>query len=181
MHGMLARAIGWPPSLERFRSPARTAALASAALLTAFHGWLLAAQAAEGRLGDPSLVVRWILAAGLVAALVSVRQRRHSIWSRQGLAVWLLAALLHGPQAATDVSNALALQALPETVATAVLQSLLPLSALAISLWMLAGLLGLRGRHARLYAGRVAAGSFNGTLNGGFSPQHASRPPPPRR
>jgi hypothetical protein len=178
---MLSRAVGWPPSLERVRSLARTATLASATLLAAFHGWLFIAQAADGRLGDPWLVIRWILAAGLVAALVSVRQRGHSICSRRGLAVWLLAALLHGPAAATDVSNALASQALPETVATSLLQSLLPLSALAISLWMLAGLLGLRDRHARLYAGPVAAASFNGTLNGGFSPQCASRPPPPRR
>lgn len=48
---MPSRAVGWPPSLERVRSLARAATLASATLLAAFHGWLFIAQAADGRLG----------------------------------------------------------------------------------------------------------------------------------
>ena len=181
MSRMPLGAVTWPPRLERFRSLARTTALVSAATLVAFHGWLFAAQAADGRLEDPWLVFRWVVAAGLVAALAAVRQRDGSIWSRQGLAVWVLAALLHGPAVATDFSASVQSLSLPEAVATSVLQSLVSASALAISLWMIAGLLGLRDRHARLYAGFMAAASPTAIFGDGFSPQYASRPPPRQR
>lgn len=175
---MLSRPLPWPPRLERFRSLARTTAVVAGAMLVAFHGWLFAAQVAEGRLDDPWLVVRWVVAAGLVAALAAIRRGGASIWSRQGIAVWVLAALLHGPAVATDFSDSINSLALPETVATSILQSLLPVSVLAITLWMLAGLLARRDRHARLYAGLLAASSLAGIFGDGFSPQYSSRPPP---
>lgn len=177
---MLSRAITRGPAFGLLGSLTRTVALVSVALLAAFHGWLFVVQAAEGRLEDPWLVVRWLVAGGLVVALAAVRRRTHSIWNRRGLAVWVLAALLHGPALASDFSGALASQAMPEAVATSVLQSLLPLCALAVSAWMLAGLLSLRNRHARLYAGAAAAASHR-TAGDGFALRYASRPPPPRR
>ena len=125
-------------------------------MLVAFHGWLFATQVAAGRLEDPWLVFRWTIAVGLIAALVAIRRSGASIWSRQGIAVWVLAALLHGPAVATDFSDSVNKLALPETVATSVLQ-LVSVTALAVTLWMLAGLLARRDRHARLYAGLVAA------------------------
>jgi hypothetical protein len=147
------------------------------AVLVAFHGWLFASQVAAGRLEDPWLVFRWLVAAALIAALGAIRRGGASVWSRPGIAIWVLAALLHGPAVATDVSDSSNSLALPETVATSILQ-LVSTTALAITLWMLAGLLARRDRHARLYAGLVAAPSLAGIFGEGFSPQHASRPPP---
>jgi hypothetical protein len=166
--------------LERFRAMARTTAVVSGATLVAFHGCLLAAQAAEGRLEDPWLVFRWLVAGGLVAALAAIRRTDGSIWNRQGLAVWVLAALLHGPAVATEFGNSINSLALPETVATSILESLVSVSALAVTLWMLAGFLGLRDRHARLYVRVATAGSPSGLFGDGFSPHYSSRPPPPQ-
>lgn len=175
---MFSRGYAPSPRLERVRSLARTTAVVAGGVLVAFHGWLLAAQVAEGRFEDPWLIFRWIAAAGLVAALTAIRRRGRSLWSRQGIAIWVLAALLHGPAVATDFSASIDSLALPETVATSVLQQLVSISALAITLWMLAGLLARRDRHARLYAGPVAAISRAGIFGDGFSPHYASRPPP---
>ena len=173
---MLARAFTASPRLERLRSVAQTTTVLAGAVLAVFHGWLFASQLVTGALADPWLVVRWMVAAGLIAALVAIRRGGGSIWSRPGSAVWVLAALLHGPAVATDFSvNAMAL---PETVASSVLQQLVSVSALAITLWMLAGLLARRDRHARLYAGLVAAPSLAGIFGEGYSPQYSSRPPP---
>ena len=175
---MPSRPFTWPSRLERFRSLARTTAVVAGAMLVAFHGWLFAAQVAAGRLEDPWLVFRWVIAAGLVAALAAIRRGGASILSRQGIAIWVLAALLHGPAVATDFSDSFSSLALPETVATSVLQQLVSVSGLAITLWMLAGLLARRDRHSRLYAGLVAASSLAGLFGEGFSPQYSSRPPP---
>ncbi len=175
---MLSPSLTWPPRLERFRSLARTTVVVAGATLVAFHGWLFAAQMAEGRLDDPWLVVRWVVAAALVSALAAIRRGGRSLWSRQGIAVWVLAALLHGPAVASDFSGSINSLALPETVVTSVLQQMVSISALATTLWMLAGLLARRDRHARLYCGLVAASSLAGIFGDGFSPQHSSRPPP---
>jgi len=122
-------------------------------------------------------VFRWLLATALVAAIVAIRRGGRSVWSRQGIAVWVLAALLHGPAVASDFTSAINPLAPPEAVATSLLQ-LLSASVLAAALWMLAGLLARRDRHARLYAGLAFASSFAGVFGDGFSPQCASRPPP---
>ena len=175
---MPPRPFTWPSRLERIRSVARTTAVVAGAMLVAFHGWLFAAQVAAGRLEDPWLVFRWMVAAGLVVALATLRRGGASVWSRPSIAVWVLAALLHGPAVATDFSDSFDSLALPETVATSVLQQLASVSALAITLWLLAGLLARRGRHARLYIGLVAASSLPGIFGQGFSPQYFSRPPP---
>ncbi len=153
-----------------------TAALAGAALAL-FHGWLFAAQAASGRLDDPWLIFRWAAAVALVGALIAVRRSGDSIWSRKGVAIWVLAALLHGPAVAgkyevTDV-------ALPETVATSVLQ-LLASGALAIGVWMLAGLLALRRVSPPARYSYPPAFSFAGFLAAGVAPPFAPRPPPLR-
>ena len=174
---MLSRAFTSSPRLERFRSVARATTVLAGTVLVAFHGWLFASQVVTGALADPWLVVRWMLAAGLVAALVAIRRGGRSVWSRPGIAVWVLAALLHGPALAADL-GAVNPMALPETVATSVLQQLVSVSALAITLWMLAGLLARRDRHVRLYSGPVAAASLAGIFGEGFSPQYSSRPPP---
>jgi hypothetical protein len=172
---MPARTLTWP-RLERYRSLARTTAMVAGVTLVAFHGWLFASQLAAGALADPGLVFRWLAAAGVVAALTMVRRRGMSLWSRPGVAVWVLAALLHGPAVASDIgADAIAL---PETVASAV-QQLISVSALAITLWMLAGLLARREHRAS--AGFVVSPSLAGMSGDGFSPPYSSRPPPRRR
>ena len=45
------------------------------ALLALFHVWLFAGQIWSGRLSEPGLLVRWVLAAGLIAALVGLHRR----------------------------------------------------------------------------------------------------------
>ena len=176
---MMVRPLTPPRRLERLRSLARTTAVVSGATLVAFHGCLFAVQAADGRLEDPWLAFRWLVAAGLVAALAAIRHAGGSIWNRQGLAVWVLAALLHGPAVATDFSNSIN-SLVPPEAAVSILKSLLSVSALAATLWMLAGLLGLRNRHARLYVCGVATGYLAGMFGDSFSPQYSCRPPPPR-
>jgi hypothetical protein len=144
--------------------------------LAAFHGWLFVAQAASGQLVDPGLIFRWVAAASLLVALAAVRRRGHSLWSRQGIAIWVLAALLHGPAVATDPG--LDSIALPETVAASVLQ-LLSTAALAIGLLSLARL--LRGRK-RVAAFAVLAANVTASvpIAPGAVPQLFSRPPPTR-
>lgn len=166
-----------PPRFERLRALARTAAGIGGSALVAFHGWLFAAQIADGRFEDLWLVFRWLVGVGLVAALAAIRRAGGSICNRQGLAVWVLAALLHGPAIQTAVGSSITL-APPETVATSILHSLMSVSALAATLWMVAGLLGLRDRHARLHVSGVAAHSHAAIFGDGFSPQYCSRPPP---
>jgi len=145
--------------------------------LAVFHGWLFAAQAVAGRLEDPWLIFRWLSAVALIAALVAVRRGGSSIWGRKGMAIWVLAALLHGPAVAGDTA---ALQALPEAVATTVMQ-LVSASALALGLWLLAALLGARrAAPARLYTLTLAF-SLAGRLAAGVSHQFSPRPPPLRR
>jgi hypothetical protein len=152
-------------------------AIAGAALV-GFHGWLFAAQVAAGRLEDPWLVFRWIAAVTLIAALVAVRRGGESILGRKSIAIWVLAALLHGPALASDLQadfNSIA----PETVVTTVLQ-LVSSAALAVSLWLLAGWLVQRRRSAPIrYA---TAPAF--AVAGGRAPrslrQFSPRPPPLR-
>ena len=162
-------------ALERLRSPIRAAMVVAGASLVAFHGWLFTVQAAAGKFEDPSTVVRWALAAALIAALAAIRRSGDSVWSRRGIAVWVLAALLHGPAVATDSTDANLLA--PPEAAVSLLQ-LVSVTALAITLWMLAGVLARRGQRLRLDAGLVAAVSSPGCFSAGVSPRYFSRPPP---
>ena len=89
----------------------------AAALLAVFHLWLFAGQMWAGELVDLALVSRWVIAAGLAGALPHLRRRGVSlIRGRQPVAVWLLAALLHGPALARDVD--VVAPSMPEVVAT---------------------------------------------------------------
>jgi hypothetical protein len=107
------------------------------ALLVLFHVWLFAGQAWDGRLADPALILRWTAAGAIVAALIALRRTGGSICrGRKAVAIWLLAALLHGPAAARHVDG-LGEPALPEFVAT--LTQIALASGAAIGLgWILA-------------------------------------------
>lgn len=153
-------------------------ALAGAALI-GFHGWLFAGQVAAGRFEDPWLVLRWIAAAALIAALAGVRRGGASILGRKSIAIWVLAALLHGPAITSGLRDDFTSFALPETVATTVLQ-LVSSAALGVSLWLLAGLLLTRRRFALVHYATVPlfviAGGRARAATRSFSP----RPPPVR-
>jgi hypothetical protein len=93
----------------------RRALHAAGALLVVFHVWLLAGQLADGSLAAPGVLVRWLLAGGLVAALVQLRRQGTSVLvGRKAGTVWLLAAWLHGPAIAARVDS----PALPEASGT---------------------------------------------------------------
>jgi hypothetical protein len=156
-----------------------TLALAGAALI-GFHGWLFAAQAAAGRLEDPWVVVRWIAAAGVLAGLIAVRRRGGSLWGRKSVAIWMLAALLHGPASASQLEIDFNSFALPETVATTVLQ-LVSSAALGAGLWLLAALLTRRAHTPRLRFTPAPAFAIAGSPGTRRSQRFSPRPPPLRR
>lgn len=151
-----------------------TAALAGGALAV-FHGWLFAAQAAAGRLDDPWLIFRWTAALALVGALFAVRRGGDSIWSRKGVAIWVMAALLHGPAIAGKYE--IGDFALPESVAASVLQ-LVSSAAFALGWWLLAFLLARRRASMAALHSEFPAFSAAGFLSAEPSPQFSPRPPP---
>jgi hypothetical protein len=153
----------------------RTLSVLSAALV-AFHVWLLGDQIWRGALTDPALLLRWALAAGLIGAVVALRRRGISlVWGRRAVAVWSLAALLHGP-AVLDRSRTIDADVLPEV--TAVLTQLTGAVAVAFGLAWLRALLwrGTRatGPVARVVSDRefFESAHFDGCI------VQAPRPPP---
>ena len=114
----------------------RRSALAAGALLAAFHVWLLANQVWTGHLAEPDVLLRWLVAGALVGGLAMLGRRGHAVvFGRQAVAVWLLAALLHGPALANDLDG-FATPSLPEAAATlapSILGSLLGLALLALA------------------------------------------------
>ena len=143
--------------------------------LAAFHGWIFLGQAAAGRLEDPWLIFRWLASAALIVALVALRRGGEPVLGRKSIAIWVLAALLHGPAAgANDIGSI----ALPESVVTSVLQ-LVSSAAFAASVWLLARLLRSRTRSIGFHS-VLAAFSWAGRITPGVAPQFAPRPPPLR-
>jgi hypothetical protein len=68
--------------------------------LVAFHLWLIVDMAADGRLADPIVAFRWLVAVGLAGGLVALRRAGIPIVrSRQGAALWVLVVLLHASAA----------------------------------------------------------------------------------
>jgi hypothetical protein len=99
-------------------SIARLMLSGAGAALALFHAWIFARQIAQGELADPAVAVRWIVAGGLLFALTALWRGGESLASRRAVAVWALAALLHGP-AITGRLGALDRSALPEAITSA--------------------------------------------------------------
>jgi hypothetical protein len=93
------------------------------------------------------------------------------------VAIWVLAALLHGPAVAGKYE--VADFALPDSVATSVLQ-LVASAAFAIGVWILAGLLAARRASAHALYSYLPAFAFGGPLAAGSSSPFSARPPPLR-
>ena len=170
---MRARILGRPD----YRSALRAASLAAGTVLVAFHGWIFAGQIADGSLADSWLLFRWVAAAGLIAAFAAVRLRGGSIWGRQGIAIWVLAAVLHGPAVVAHSSDALDSLALPETAVTSVLQLVISAAA-GLGLLLLAAMFAARRRQVSHAFDLPLAFAAPGILANGFSPPYSSRPPP---
>lgn len=130
----------------------RTGVLIAGAVLAAFHAWLFGSQAVAGRLAEADVAGRWFIALGLLAGLWAMRQRGATPSTRRrSIALWVLAALLHGPALAND-HDGFATPAMPEAVVT-VAPAAASLSALGLALltlWRVAqlcaapvGILGL--------------------------------------
>jgi hypothetical protein len=154
----------------------RRALSAAATLLVAFHVWLFARDAWTGDLVDLALVARWAAAAGLTWGLVALRRQGASLFrGRKAVAIWVLAALLHGPALAgpLDVAD------LP--VAPVVAASIAP--AAAVTLAGLLVLLALTGARAQRLTTAAAVQSRTGHARlGALAPgshlPFAQRPPP---
>ena len=147
------------------------------ALLAAFHIWIFAGQVWGGELGDLALVSRWMIAAGLIAALVSLRRRGLSlVRGRHAVAVWLLAALLHGPALARGADGVA--PSMPGVVAT----RSQAMTGIAVAGTALLVLLALRLRGAGIPALKALA-TLPAPIFVGALPPHsflpfAPRPPP---
>jgi hypothetical protein len=154
----------------------RRAAAVTGGLLALFHLWLLGSQVWQGQLADPGLLLRWLIAVGVVAALVHLgRSGQPLFFGRKGIAVWLLAALLHGPTTATDVATHPS-PALPEAV-TALVQIaaasvVLGLGLLVVAAWR------TRQSGPRVATRLAAAVRVHLPPGGRFVVPRASRPPP---
>lgn len=145
------------------------------ALLGGFHLWLLANQAWSGQLAEPDVVLRWLAALALGCGLVALKRRGASLVGRQAVAMWVLAAVLHGPALGND-RDGFATPALPEAVAT-VAQAIAAVSAVGLALlalfaltaWSAPVAVGLALTSAPGHAATLAALRTTGLL---------PRPPP---
>jgi hypothetical protein len=151
--------------------------VAAGGALALFHGWLFVWQAVAGRLGDPWVILRWLAAAALIAALVSLHRRGHVLWGRKAISIWLLAAFLHGPAIADNES--FTTFALPEAATASVLQ-LACSTGLALGLWMLAKLLAARRNVALPLNTLVPAVAIADQFSVGHAARFSPRPPPLR-
>lgn len=117
-----------------------------------FHAWIFARQAAAGSL-TPETLLKWLAAAGLLAALVALRQQGVPLFrGRKAVAIWVLAALLHAP-AIGERLEALETPAIPEAAITLsqLLSSAAALAGVLLLLWI------ARPRAAALPQVRTAA------------------------
>jgi hypothetical protein len=152
----------------------RTVVTASVALLVLFHAWLFGAQLVDGELADAGLLARWAAAGLLTAALWGLRRRGVPLFrGRRAIAIWLLAAVLHGP-AALDHLNS------PQVPVPDVIVALAELGSILIATGLLAG--ALRRRFAQPVPARrrvpPAAPVFAACL--AASRAHLAPRPPPR-
>ena len=148
---------------------------AAGGLLVLFHAWLFGSRLLDGQLTELGPILRWVMAAGLVAALVGLHRGGASlVRGRKAVSIWLLAALLHAPAMAGD-SVEHASPALAEVVTTLVEVA----ASLALGLGLALLAVALRRRFARhLVTARAVGRRRLRPFEPGRSLRSASRPPP---
>ena len=153
----------------------RNALKTAGALLVLFHVWLFARDAWSGELTDLGLLARWVAAGGLTWGLWALRRQGASLLrSRRAVAIWVLAALLHGPALAGP------LQVADLPIAPVVAASLVPAAVTLAGLLVLLALGGARSRHTTAVV-RLAFRTGHaclGALAPGSHLPFAQRPPP---
>lgn len=144
------------------------------AALAAFHVWLFAGQLWSGALADPSLLFRWLVAAGLIGGLVMLKRQGESlIFGRKAVAIWVLAAVLHGPAFASRTETGA--PPIPEAI-VALTQTVVGLIGLLGLAFILAG--ASRRRPAFIATGRPATRAHVPALITSVGLAFAPRPPP---
>lgn len=152
----------------------RRAVTAAAILLGALHLRLLAGQAVDGRLASDD-ALKWIVAAALVAGIAGLRRRGASIFSgRRATAIWVLAAVLHGP-ALADGRDRAAMPSLPEAIAVV---AQIAASALGLGLALLAVVVARARRAPQRPDVRSAVARVVPSRHGGHGLVCCPRPPP---
>lgn len=150
--------------------------LAAVAVLVGFHVWLFASQAWAGELADFGLLIRWGISGGLIWALAELhRQGESVVWGRKAVAVWLLAASLHGPAVAERVGAA-DLRSVQDVAVTVVQISIA--GVVLGALLLLAALAAVRRRPALRVARADTRPVVSALLLSGSSLLVAPRPPP---
>ncbi|MDA1306181.1 MAG: hypothetical protein O2917_02815 [Acidobacteria bacterium] len=146
--------------------------------LAVFHVWLFAGQVWSGAIGDPGLLVRWLVAAGLIVGLAALKRQGESlVRGRKAVAMWVLAALLHGPALTTRLHTDV--PPIPEVIVT-LAQTIATLGSLIGLSWFLAGR-RFRPRHFFVVLGRLADGPFVPACPSAAGVAFAPRPPPSTR
>jgi hypothetical protein len=155
----------------------RRLAAALGGVLVLFHLWLFGSQLWEGQLAELGPVFRWVMAAGLTAALIALRRNGNSLFrGRKAVAIWLLAALLHAPAIADDT------QAPPTPALAEVATTLVQIAAASVAAGLGLALLALVLRRVparRLTCARAIARVGLRPLDPTRSLHVTSRPPPP--
>ena len=151
---------------------------AAAAALALFHVWLFAGQALQGELADPARLARWLFAGLLLAAIAALyRAGVPLLRGRRAVAVWLLAALLHGP-AIGERLEALGTPSIPEAVSALTGLGAVAAGALGILLllWLARAPRAAAARFPLTAVIRAAFGPLAPDAHTAFAP----RPPPAR-
>lgn len=154
----------------------RRALTLASATLVAFHVWLFAGQVWSGALADPGLIFRWLVAGGLIGGLLLLKQQGESlVRSRKAVALWVLAAMLHGPAVAHRV-EAPGAPAVPEAIVV-LTQTIAAVTGVLGLAFLLAGL-AARRRQVFVPLGRAAVRVSVPALSPGAGRAFSPRPPP---
>ena len=143
-------------------------------MVAGFHVWLFGQQMWTGRL-DTAASLRWLVAFGLVAALVALHRRGTSLRGRRAIALWVLAAVIHGPSLGEQQLPAAQLLAESSSVAIQVAGA-----ALGVALALTLGRLAHAWRSALdTSAAAVRLVPVSGLRPAAFIHGFRPRPPPP--
>jgi hypothetical protein len=155
----------------------RRCALAAGGLVAAFHVWLFAAQVWSGHVAQPDLLLRWLVAGALVAGLIALGRRGLPVvFGRHAVAVWLLAALLHGPALANDLDG-FATPSMPEAAVTLAHSAVAATALALLALWPQGVVAGAAPRVRAVNRASHQPRRFDAVSVLGFRP----RPPPLRQ